>query len=162
LYSCGQNNSAELGWGYRTESNQPLSKDKTIIKPSYSFIDYILSGDTFSFFVLKDGSFLRCGSNSEGYIGAGEHPCIETPSPVTNPPWGNARISKITFGYYHTVVLANNIIYSSGKVPGEGVRNVYEPISSSVVETIGKIVDVASGVFHTICLNGEYLFDKRL
>ena len=35
-----------------TESYQELAKDKTII-PSYGMIDYILSGDTFSFFVMK-------------------------------------------------------------------------------------------------------------
>ncbi|KAF0982582.1 hypothetical protein FDP41_011512 [Naegleria fowleri] len=154
LYSCGQNSSGELGWGFMTESYQELAKDKTII-PSYGMIDYILSGDTFSFFVMKDGTFLRCGSNSEGYIGAGTVSSLSTPTAVTNPPWKTNRVDKISFGYYHSAVLSNNVLYQTGKVPGSDVCNEYKPIDAAQLKTIGKIVDVACGVFNTFCINDK-------
>ena len=173
LYACGQNSSGELGWGEKTEEYQKLARDKTII-PSYGMIDYILSGDTFTFFVMKgktsimpdlvielifiDGTFLRCGSNGEGYIGAGAEPYLDTPAPVKNPPWKNNRVDKISFGYYHSVVLSNNSLYHTGKVPGQGhISNMYETIIPSQAKIMGKVVDVACGVFNILCINGMFV-----
>ena len=103
---------------------------------------------------MLDGTFLRCGSNSEGYIGAGQEGMLHTPTAVVDPPWKTSRVDKIAFGYYHSVVLSNNIIYCSGKVPGSGVSLTYT-IDDKQMKTMGKVVDVACGVFNILCVNDK-------
>ncbi|KAL9645639.1 hypothetical protein ABK040_003373 [Willaertia magna] len=162
LFCCGQNSHGQLGIGTSSPQQSVLLKDKVKIS-NYSDIEKIYSGDTFSFFILKDGTLLRCGRNGlEGYIGAEGLEEIHTPEALKNPVWNNAKVEKVAYGYYHSIVLTDEgKIYGTGqnsrKQLGLKDSEVYTAYQSLKINDFcnEKIKDIACGVFHSLCVTKD-------
>jgi alpha-tubulin suppressor-like RCC1 family protein len=78
-------------------------------------IKQISTGDTFSIFLKHDNKLYSCGSNKYGQLGLGIATDVNIKIPEEIKKFTDFPIKKISFGFYHTLVLDNNgDIYSFG------------------------------------------------
>ena len=125
VYSCGRNNSGQLGLGSKRTEIIPKLIDTYNDAAGDPITDIIITkisaGDQHSLFLDKDGNVYSCGLNHKGQLGYVDTGTkyiprlIETYNDATGDPITDIIITKISAGDHHNLFLdEDDKVYSCG------------------------------------------------
>eukprot|EP01116_Phalansterium_solitarium_P002917 TRINITY_DN1325_c0_g1_i5.p1 TRINITY_DN1325_c0_g1~~TRINITY_DN1325_c0_g1_i5.p1 ORF type:complete len:1691 (+),score=144.72 TRINITY_DN1325_c0_g1_i5:62-5074(+) len=113
IWATGSNTNGQLGDNTVASKQTPvqviLQWSPAAVKPVQ-----IASGGTHTVFLLDNGRVYGTGYNGYGQIGDGTTVDKKIPTPAFQA-WGNAFVTQVAAGYYHTLALTDNgLVYAVG------------------------------------------------
>jgi alpha-tubulin suppressor-like RCC1 family protein len=142
VYSCGKNDSGQLGFDSGSEAedrehndgrkrdseNNPYHIKPVLIRTFYNSsikITEISAGQSHSLFLTSEGHVYSCGNNDKGQLGLDSTDLQKTPTliekyydseePITYTTYTNIKITEISCGVVHSLFLTSEgSVYSCG------------------------------------------------
>ncbi|KAJ1437248.1 regulator of chromosome condensation 1/beta-lactamase-inhibitor protein II, partial [Ochromonadaceae sp. CCMP2298] len=164
LYSCGRNDSGQLGHGDTVDKKTP----QTVISCPKGIVS-ISCGQFHTVAATSSGAAFVCGKNDYGQLGIENSSNVKIFTEIGGHP-EIEQIVQVCCGYYHTLILSN-----SGIVAGFG-RNDYGQLGLGHAQpkvysctAIGTLRDkgvrmVSAGCYHSVVITANgmlYVFGRN-
>jgi len=148
VYTCGNNESGQLGTGNTLQSEQPIAS-----MLSDEMTD-IAAGQSFIMALDQSGQIFAWGDNAYGAIGNGSYSDAYAPVnlPITEP------VIAIAAGHNHSLaVLSDSTVMAWGKndMGQLGYGNFAASNFPNAVLNLNKIIAVAAGKNHSLALDSD-------
>lgn len=147
--SWGRNGNGELGYGTVTNPT-----DTPVVIPGLSGVKAIAAGIDSSYALLKNGTVMSWGDNSEGELGDGN---ATGDSSVPVPVPGLTKVKALTAGGYHVLALLKDGTAvgwgsdSSGEL-GDGNTGGQPQATPVAVSGLTGIKALSAGQYHSLAL----------
>ena len=154
IWSCGSNNTGQLGLGDTTNRNT-FTQVTTNINND---VRQIACGVYYTVILKNDGSVWSCGYNGNGNLGLADTTDRSTFSQVTTNI--NNDVKQIACGLYHTIILKNDGSLWSCGLNDKGQlglndttnKNIFTQVTTNINNDV-KLVDC--GAYHTFILKND-------
>ena len=154
IWSCGSNNTGQLGLGDTTNRNT-FTQVTTNINND---VKQVACGYKHTCILKNDGSIWSCGSNNTGQLGLGDTTNRNTFTQVTTNI--NNDVRQIACGVYYTVILKNDGSVWSCGYNGNGNLGLADTTDRSTFSQVttninNDVKQIACGLYHTIILKND-------